>query len=102
MNMLSIIPIFLFASLLIPIASAQTDTFVQCISNDTLNVFEFDERCINGKCDDYSTNKTVFCFNGCDLENNRCNPEQFDATLIAIGFMVGLVIILVVFLKVVK
>ena len=83
-NVLLLLPLSLLITfvMLSITAQAQTESVTQCISNNTLQIYEMDERCINGVCRDFSTNQTQFCQFGCEPEFGICNPDPFTVNVI--------------------
>ena len=96
---LFLLPAFL---VMMPASAQSSSSYQLCIDNTTLNVSNVQVRCINDVCKDFSQWETSFCPNGCDLENNVCNPQGFSAIAIVSIFIAIFIVVLVVFLKVVK
>jgi len=90
-NVLLMIPLGFVLSMVLMsvgvIAQAPSDTsFNQCADNSTLNISVISERCIDDKCKVFSNWRTQYCDNGCDLENNTCNPSDLQGSFwVAIG-----------------
>lgn len=92
---------FMAMMLVMPsVALAQTESITQCLNNETLQVYQQDERCIDGNCRDFSTNKTTFCTYGCSDDFGAvCNPDPFTVNVMFAVILFIIMLIIAFFLK---
>lgn len=101
--MKTIIPIVLMM-MVIPSALAQypltSFTTLECSTNQTLWIENIEIRCIDGKCQNFTTQKEQFCLYGCSEDDiqPQCNPSPFDVTTYFVlpAFLIFLAIVIIV------